>query len=406
MSKLLDRFLGYVRFDTQSHPGSDTVPSTSKQFELAKFLKNELEDLGLSEITLDDKCYLMAKLPANTEKPVPAIGFIAHMDTAFDFSGENVNPQIIENYNGSAIALGDTLTLSPAEFPELDSCLGKTLITTDGSTLLGADNKAGIAEILTAVEHLIAHPDIEHGDICIGFTPDEEIGRGADHFDVKAFGAEFAYTIDGGPLGELQFENFHAVGAEVYVNGKSVHPGHAKGKMVNAMVLAAEFIENMPKDETPATTEAYEGFYHLKSMEADLTRTHMGWIIRDFDANGFEQRKTFIQERVELFNQMYGAGTVEIEINDSYRNMREMVEPRREIIELAKLAMEDAQIKPLVEPIRGGTDGARLSFMGLPCPNIFTGGFNFHGPYEFIALEDMEKAVEVIVNIAKRAVPA
>ncbi|MCW7551879.1 peptidase T [Endozoicomonas gorgoniicola] len=400
MSKLLNRFLSYVQFDTQSNPGFDTVPSTSKQFELAKFLKAELETLELSDISLDDNCYLMARLPANTEQSVTPIGFVAHMDTAFDYSGENVKPQIIKNYDGKAIALGTTLTLSPAEFPELDTCLGKTLITTDGTTLLGADNKAGIAEILTAVEYLVEHPEIKHGDICIGFTPDEEIGRGANHFDVEKFGAEFAYTIDGGPVGELQFENFNAAQAQITVYGKSVHPGHSKNKMVNAMLIAAEFINSMPKDETPATTDGYQGFFHLSTMDSNVSKTSMQWLIRDFDKDNQERRKTFIENRVAEFNKQYGDGTLTLEIKDYYRNMREMVEPRKEIINLAQKAMEAADIKPLIKPIRGGTDGARLSFKGLPCPNVFTGGYNFHGPYEFIALEDMEKAVEVIVNIA------
>ena len=404
MSKLLDRFLSYVQFDTQSNPGFDTVPSTSKQFELARFLKAELETLGLSDIYLDDNCYLMARLPANTEQPVTPIGFVAHMDTAFDYSGDNVKPQIIKNYDGKAIALGTTLTLSPDEFPELDTCLGKTLITTDGTTLLGADNKAGIAEILTAVEYLIEHPEIKHGDICIGFTPDEEIGRGANHFDVEQFGAEFAYTIDGGPVGELQFENFNAAQAQITVHGKSVHPGHSKNKMVNAMLIAAEFIDTMPKDETPATTDEYQGFFHLNNMDSSISETFMHWLIRDFDKDGLERRKTLIENRVAQFNEQYGDGTLALEIKDNYRNMREMVEPRQEIIELAKSAMEASEVKPLIKPIRGGTDGARLSFKGLPCPNVFTGGYNFHGPYEFIALEDMEKAVEVIVNIARLAV--
>ena len=404
MSKLLDRFLSYVRFDTQSNPGFDTVPSTSKQKALGKFLKEEMEAMGLSDVSMDDNCYLMARLPANTDKPAPAIGLIAHIDTAFDYSGENVKPQIIENYNGGDIALGTTLTMSPSEFPELDTCPGKTLITTDGTTLLGADNKAGVAEILTAVEYLMAHPEIEHGDICIGFTPDEEIGRGANHFDVEKFGAEFAYTIDGGPVGELQFENFNAAGAIVEIHGKSVHPGHSYNKMVNAMLIASELTEAMPKDETPATTKDYGGFFHLKSMESSLTKVSMDWIIRDFDMDSFNRRKAFLEQVVAQLQEKYGEETLKLTLTDNYRNMREMVEPRKEIIELAEKAMVAADVKPLIVPIRGGTDGARLSFKGLPCPNVFTGGYNFHGPYEFIALEDMEKAVEVIVNIARQAV--
>ena len=403
MSKLLERFLSYVRFDTQSNPGFDTVPSTDKQKELAKFLKEEMAAMGLSDVSLDDNCYLMARLPANTDKPVPAIGLVAHVDTSFDYSGENVNPQIIENYAGGDIALGTTLTLSPSEFPELDCCLGKTLITTDGTTLLGADNKAGIAEILTAVEYLMAHPEIEHGDICIGFTPDEEIGRGANHFDVEKFGAEFAYTIDGGPVGELQFENFNAASAKVVIHGKSVHPGNSYNKMVNAMLIASELIEAMPGDETPATTKGYDGFFHLNAMDSSLTKVTMNWIIRDFDMENFNRRKAYMEQVVAQLQEKYGEQAVELTLTDSYRNMREMVEPRKEIIELAEKAMVTADVKPLIIPIRGGTDGARLSFKGLPCPNIFTGGYNFHGPYEFIAVEDMEKSVEVIVNIARFA---
>ena len=332
MSKLLERFLTYVRFDTQSNPNVDTVPSTSKQRELAKFLKEEMIILGLSDVTLDDNGYLMARLPANTTKPSPSIGFVAHIDTAFDYSGENVKPQIIENYGGGDIALGRLLTLSPSEFPELDTCLGKTLITTDGSTLLGADNKAGIAEILTAMEYLLAHPEIEHGNICIGFTPDEEIGRGANHFDVEKFGAEFAYTIDGGPVGELQYENFNAAGAEIIVHGKSVHPGHSKNKMVNAMLVAAGFIEAMPKDETPATTDGYQGFYHLNSMDGSISHVSMKWLIRDFDLNRFAERKAYIRHQVEQFNEQFGAGTLELVLTDNYRNMREMVEPKPKLL--------------------------------------------------------------------------
>ena len=404
MSKLLERFLTYVRFDTQSNPGFEDTPSTGKQWALARYLKDELESMGLERVSLDDKCYLMACLPANTDKPAPAIGFIAHMDTAFDYSGENVNPQIIENYDGSDISLVNDVTLSVSEFPELDRCLGKTLITADGTTLLGADDKAGIAEILTAMEYLIDHPEIEHGDIRIAFTPDEEIGRGANHFDVETFSADFAYTIDGGQLGELQYENFNATQAIVTVHGRSVHPGYSKDKMVNAMLVASDFIMKMPEGETPANTERYEGFYHLNDMESSVSRVKMNWLLRDFDSELQEYRKAFMERHVKWFNEKYGEGTVELELKDSYRNMREKVEPRKEIIGLAREAMEHAGVKPLIKPIRGGTDGARLSFKGLPCPNIFTGGHNFHGPYEFIALEDMQKAVEVIVNMARLAV--
>ena len=405
MSKLLDRFLDYVRFDTQSNPAYDSIPSTEKQWNLAKHLKTELESMGLEQVTLDDNCYLMATLPANTDKPTPAIGFIAHLDTAIDFSGENVKPQVIKQYDGSSVALGDTLTLSPEEFPELKTCVGKTLITADGATLLGADNKAGVAEILTAVDYLMAHPEIPHGDIRIGFTPDEEIGRGADLFNVEQFAADFAYTVDGGPIGELQYENFNASAATVVVHGKSVHPGHAKDKMVNAMLIAADFIQQMPAAETPGETDGYQGFYHLKTMSSSLTRTQLDWIIRDFDIEQQEQRKRFISALVDQFNEKHGAGALELNLVDNYRNMREMVEPKQHIVKLAEEAMQMAGVTPDITPIRGGTDGARLSFMGLPCPNIFTGGYNFHGPYEFICLEDMEKAVEVIVNIARLAVP-
>lgn len=405
MSSLLNRFLEYVRIDTESNPGCDATPSTEKQWNLARYLQKELESLGLADVVLDDNCYLTARLPANTQQSSPVIGFIAHMDTAPDFSGKGVKPQIIENYNGKEIELGTSLTLCPSEFPELDKCLGKTVITTDGTTLLGADNKAGIAEIITAIDYLIKHPDVPHGEIRLGFTPDEEIGRGADLFDVKGFGADFAYTIDGGPLGELQYENFNASGATITVKGKSVHPGHAKDKMVNAMLIASDFISSMPMEETPATTDGYQGFYHLKSMQSSVSETVMDWIIRDFDGEKQEKRKQFLAGKVEALNAKLGETCLTLELNDNYRNMREMIEPRKNIIELATKAMEAANVTPLISPIRGGTDGARLSFMGLPCPNIFTGGYNFHGPYEFICLEDMEKTVEVLVNIA-RLVPS
>ncbi|WP_252176411.1 peptidase T [Endozoicomonas sp. 4G] len=403
MSKLLDRFLEYVRIDTQSNPDHSATPSTEKQWNLARYLQNELETMGLTDVVLDEHCYLSARLPTNTETAAPVIGFIAHMDTAPDFSGHQVNPQIIKNYDGKAIELGQQFTLCPSEFPELDNCLNKTLITTDGSTLLGADNKAGIAEILTAVDYLIAHPEIPHAEIRIGFTPDEEIGRGANLFDVGSFGADFAYTIDGGPLGEFQYENFNASAAKINVTGQSVHPGHAKNKLVNAMLIAAEFIGEMPSDETPQTTEGYQGFYHLKTMESSVTETTMNWIIRDFDPEKQTARKQFITDKVAEFNYRYGEHRLSLELTDNYRNMREVIEPKKDIINLAIKAIETAEVRPVIIPIRGGTDGARLSFKGLPCPNIFTGGYNFHGPYEFICLEDMEKTVEVLVNIAQLA---
>ncbi|UQA53634.1 MULTISPECIES: peptidase T [Vibrio] len=402
MKHLVERFLRYVTFDTQSNPHESACPSSGGQLVFAQQLKKEMIELGLSNVTLSDNGYLMAKLPSNVDYAVPAIGFIAHMDTAPDASGKNVNPQFIEDYQGGDIALGlGDEVLSPVQYPDLHELHGHNLITTDGTTLLGADNKAGIAEILSAVAMLIENPEIPHGDICIGFTPDEEIGRGADLFDVEKFGAQWAYTIDGGPQGELEYENFNATSADVIFHGVSVHPGTAKGKLVNAMNLAAKFQVQMPEDQTPETTEGYEGFFHLKSGELGIARSELGYIIRDFDREGLESRKAFMQKLVDDMNAGLKHGSVELKLTDSYYNMREMVEPYPHIIELAKLAMEECDVEPLIKPIRGGTDGARLSFMGLPCPNIFTGGYNFHGIHEFISVEMMEKSVQVIVKIAE-----
>lgn len=403
MNELVQRFLRYVEFNTQSNPANSHCPSSAGQLTFAQFLKQELEELGLSDVSLDDNGYLMAKLPSNVNYPVPAIGFIAHMDTAPDASGENVKPQIIEDYQGGDIALGiGDEVLSPIQYPDLHTLHGHNLITTDGTTLLGADNKAGIAEIISAISDLIDNPEIPHGDICIGFTPDEEIGRGADLFNVEKFGAEWAYTIDGGPVGELEYENFNATSADVICHGVNVHPGTAKDKMVNSMNIAAQFQLMMPADETPECTEGYQGFYHLKSAEMSVARSELGYIIRDFDREGQEQRKQFMVDKVAELNEELAKGRVELILTDSYFNMREQVEPFPHVIELAKEAMIACDVEPRVKPIRGGTDGARLSFMGLPCPNIFTGGYNFHGIHEFISIEGMEQAVKVIVTLAQK----
>lgn len=407
MDNLIERFLQYISIDSQSNPANSQCPSTEGQLTLARYLEQELKDLGLVGVDLDSNGYLMARLPANVDYPVPAIGFIAHMDTAPDASGKDVHPQLVENYQGGDIALGiGDEVLSPIQYPELNGLHGHNIITTDGTTLLGADNKAGIAEILTAIEYLIAHPEIKHGDICIGFTPDEEIGRGADRFDVQKFGAQWAYTVDGGPIGELEYENFNAAAATVICHGVSVHPGTAKNKLVNTMNIAARFQMMMPADETPETTEGYEGFYHLSTMTSSVARTELHYILRDFDQEGLACRKAFMEQQVAALNSELKKGRVELILRDNYSNMREMVEPHPHIIELAKQAMVECDVKPLIKPIRGGTDGARLSFMGLPCPNLFTGGHNFHGIHEFITLEGMEKAVEVIVKLAENTASA
>ncbi|PMH32420.1 peptidase T [Vibrio lentus] len=403
MEKLVERFLNYVTFDTKSDPSNQQCPSSPGQITFAEALKSELIALELVDVSLDENGYLMAKLPSNVDYDVPAIGFVAHMDTAPDASGANVKPQVIKDYQGGTIELGTSgECLNPSQYQDLDTLHGHDLITTDGTTLLGADNKAGIAEIISAIAHLKANPDIKHGDICIGFTPDEEIGRGANLFDVEKFGAEWAYTIDGGPVGELEFENFNATSADVICHGVNVHPGTAKGKMVNAMNIAAQFQLMMPAQETPECTEGYEGFYHLKSAEMGVARSELGYIIRDFEREGVEARKVFMQLKVDELNERLEKGRVELVLTDSYFNMKEMVEPHQHIIELAKQAMIECDVEPMIKPIRGGTDGARLSFMGLPCPNIFTGGYNFHGIHEFITIQGMEQAVKVIVELSQR----
>jgi tripeptide aminopeptidase len=405
MEKLIERFLRYVRFDTQSNSNIETCPSTAGQIRLAEQLKIELIELGLNA-SVDKNGYVMAKLPSNVAHNVPAIGFIAHMDTAPDASGKEVKPQIHENYQGGVIVLGESgQVLSPEQFPDMNNLIGQTLITTDGTTLLGGDNKAGIAEIMSAVAHLMANPAIPHGDICIGFTPDEEIGRGADRFNVEKFGAEWAYTIDGGPVGELEYENFNASAADIIVNGVSVHPGYAKNKLVNAQTLAAQFAARMPQDETPENTEGYEGFYHLAFMETNVAKVRLHYILRDFDEDGLAHRKAFLTDLVAQFNGELKAkgskGNIELNIQDNYRNMKEMVLPHPQIMDIAKEAMIQADVQPEIKPIRGGTDGARLSFMGLPCPNVFTGGYNFHGIHEFVTVDGMKLAVKTIVNIAE-----
>lgn len=399
--KLLRRFLQYAAIDTQSAEGQKDVPSTKKQFDLALVLKSQMEELGLKNVTLDDHCYLMGTLPANTGEKLPSIGFISHMDTSPDYSGRDVKPQIWENYDGGDIALPDGTVIRTSEFPEIKQYKGKTIITSDGSTLLGADDKAGIAEIMTAVEYLILHPEIKHGDIRIGFTPDEEIGRGPDFFDVAKFGADWAYTLDGSAEGELEYENFNAASARITFKGLSVHPGYAKDKMVNSILRGIEFASSLPAWERPEHTEGYEGFYHLHTMDATLEKTTLVYIIRDHDRAGFEHRKKTVESLIRFFKDKYGEDAIEGEIKDQYYNMRAEIEPVMHVIEIAEKAMLECGVTPKIKAIRGGTDGARLSFMGLPCPNIFTGGHNFHGRYEFAVVETMEKAVETIVGIVR-----
>ncbi|HHY26654.1 MAG TPA: peptidase T [Desulfitobacterium dehalogenans] len=400
MSSVIDRFLRYVVIDTQSNEESQTIPTTDKQLNLARLLEQELKELGLQNVRIQEGS-VYGTLPANSAKTIPAIGFIAHMDTSPDFSGEHVKPRRIEHYDGKEILLNPelNLVLSPADFPELLDYIGKTLITTDGTTLLGADDKAGIAEIMAALEYLTTHPEIEHGKVCVAFTPDEEVGRGADQFDVAGFGADFAYTVDGGALGELEYENFNAAKAIVKVKGRNVHPGTAKNKMINAILLANEYIAKLPPQETPATTEGYEGFYHLHDIQGDVEETTLYYIIRDFYEDSFAKRKETMLNVAEELNQKNGLGLFTIEITDQYQNMKEKIQPVIHIIEKAQAAMEAVGVKPLINPIRGGTDGARLSFMGLPTPNLFTGGHNYHGRYEFIPTFAMEKSVEVILKI-------
>jgi tripeptide aminopeptidase len=398
---VVEKFLKYVSFDTRSEEESATVPSTSGQLAFAKELVEEMKSIGLKDVTVDENGYIMATLPSNVDREIPTIGFIAHLDTSMEMSGANVTPKFVENYDGRDIMLNSELNvkLSPKDFPELKNYIGQTLITTDGTTLLGADDKAGIAEIMAAMEFLIKNPQIEHGTIRIGFTPDEEVGRGADHFDVEKFGAELAYTIDGGEIGELEFENFNAACAKITVKGRSVHPGYAKDKMINSALIAGELMDMFPKKETPATTEGYEGFYHLVSISGGVEETKLSYIIRDFDETCFGKRKETVEGYVEALNKKYGENTVALEIKEQYRNMKEKIEPVKHVVDIAFQAMKESNIVPKVQPIRGGTDGARLSFMGLPTPNIFTGGHNFHGKHEYIPVYSMEKAVEVIIKI-------
>jgi tripeptide aminopeptidase len=402
-NEIIERFTKYVQVDTQSDPNSDTCPSTPGQWTLAKMLVEELKEIGMEEVTVDENGYVMATLPANTDKDVPTIGFLAHMDTAPEFTGANVKPQIIENYDGNDIILNEALhiVLSPKDFPELANYKGHTLITTDGTTLLGADNKAGIAEIMTAMAYLIRHPEIKHGKVRVAFTPDEEIGRGPHKFDVAKFGAKFAYTVDGGPLGELEYESFNAAEAKIMIKGKNVHPGTAKGKMINSMKIAMEFHGQLPANEAPEHTEGYEGFYHLISFQGNVEETMLHYIIRDFDRQQFEARKAKMQEIAAKLQEKYGKERIVIEMKDQYYNMREKIEPVREVVDIAYEAMKNLNIEPKISPIRGGTDGSQLSYMGLPTPNIFTGGENFHGRYEYISVDNMIKATNVIIEIIK-----
>lgn len=400
---VIERFLKYVTFDTQSDESTGVTPSTPKQMVFAKYLKEELEALRLEEITLDEQGYLYATLPANTDHEVPVIGFIAHMDTSPDMSGANVKPRIVKEYDGTDIVLSeeDNIVLSPRQFPELLNHKGEDLIVTDGHTLLGADDKAGIAEIVAAMDYLKQHPEIKHGKIRVGFNPDEEIGLGAHKFDVEKFGCQWAYTMDGGELGELEFENFNAAAASVVVKGRNVHPGYAKNKMINSLRVANEFMALLPADETPETTEGYEGFYHLIGVSGDVEETKVNYIIRDHDRAKFEQRKENMLQWAAQLNAKYGEGTVTVNLRDQYYNMREKVEPLMHIIDIAFGAMKETGVEPVVRPIRGGTDGAQLSFKGLPCPNIFAGGLNFHGRYEFAPVPNIEKAMMVVVKIAE-----
>ena len=400
--ELIERFLNYTKFDTQSSEDSQTVPSTPKQMIFAEYLKKELEREGLDDVTLDDKGYLYATLRSNIKEDVPTIGFISHYDTSPDCSGANIKPCIVNNYDGTDILLSEGIVLSPSKFPELLQHTGEDLIVTDGTTLLGADDKAGIAEIIQAMVYLKEHKEIRHGRIRIAFNPDEEIGMGAHHFDVEKFGCQWAYTMDGGDVGELEFENFNAASAKITIHGLSVHPGYAKGKMVNANALAAEFAQLLPHDETPETTEGYQGFYHLLSIQSGIELAKLSYIIRDHDRDRFEDRKRFILRMAEQMNCQYGEGTVEAVVQDQYYNMKERIEPdNMHVIDLVLKAMQASGVAPKVRPIRGGTDGAQLSFKGLPCPNIFAGGINFHGPYEFVPVQSMQKAMQVIIKICQ-----
>lgn len=407
MQHIIDRFISYVTVDTESDPNSDTTPSTAKQWDLANQLVEELKNIGLDDVTIDENAYIMATLPSNVDHDVPVIGFVSHFDTTPDFTGANIKPQIVPNYDGNDIILNKELNivLSPNYFKDLLLYKGQTLITTDGTTLLGADDKAGITEIVTAMEYLIQHPEIKHGKIRIGFTPDEEIGRGAHKFDVAKFGAEWAYTMDGSQIGELEYENFNAAGAKITFKGKSVHPGYAKGKMINSMLIANKFISKLPKEEVPEKTSGYEGFFHVVGINGSIEETTVQLIIRDHDRKKFEKRKKLVQKITEKINRkfakQFGEDIAIAEVKDSYFNMKEKVEPVMHIVDIAERAMNELGIKPLIKPIRGGTDGSQLSYMGLPCPNIFAGGHNFHGKYEYLPVESMQKAIEVIVKIAE-----
>ena len=407
MQHIIDRFISYVTVDTESDPNSDTTPSTAKQWDLANQLVEELKNIGLDDVTIDENAYIMATLPSNVDHDVPVIGFVSHFDTTPDFTGANIKPQIVPNYDGNDIILNKELNivLSPNYFKDLLLYKGQTLITTDGTTLLGADDKAGITEIVTAMEYLIQHPEIKHGKIRIGFTPDEEIGRGAHKFDVAKFGAEWAYTMDGSQIGELEYENFNAAGAKITFKGKSVHPGYAKGKMINSMLIANKFISKLPKEEVPEKTSGYEGFFHVVGINGSIEETTVQLIIRDHDRKKFEKRKKLVHKITEKINRkfakQFGEDIAIAEVKDSYFNMKEKVEPVMHIVDIADRAMNELGIKPLIKPIRGGTDGSQLSYMGLPCPNIFAGGHNFHGKYEYVPVESMQKAIEVIVKIAE-----
>jgi tripeptide aminopeptidase len=403
MSRVVENFIRYIKIDTESDPNSTSCPSTAKQLDLAKILEQELINLGLSEVSLDKNGYVMATLPTNTDQNIPVIGWVAHMDTSPDMSGANVNPQFVENYDGGDILLNqaDNIILSPHDFPDLKKYIGQTLITTDGKSLLGADDKAGIAEIMAAVEYLVKHPEIKHGTIKIGFTPDEEIGRGADLFDVEKFGADFAYTVDGGEIGELEYENFNAAGARIFVKGRSVHPGTAKNKMINAINIAMDIAGMLPPQQRPEHTDKREGFFHLAKFDGSIENAALLYIIREHDNEVFNWQKSLIQKAVDYANFKYGEGLVSLELKDQYYNMKEKILPVMHIVDTAKKALEDCGIEPKIIPVRGGTDGAMLSYKGLPCPNLFTGGHNAHGRFEFIPTNSMEKAVEVILKIVE-----
>ncbi|WHY77554.1 peptidase T [Neobacillus sp. WH10] len=402
-NELIERFTSYVKVDTQSDEGSETCPSTEGQWTLLRMLVEELKSIGMEEVTMDDNGYVMATLPSNTEKETPTIGFLAHVDTATDFTGKNVKPQMVENYDGGEIVLNEALKviMSPKDFPSLPEYKGHTLITTDGTTLLGADNKAGVTEIMTAMDYLIKHPEIKHGKVRVAFTPDEEIGRGPHKFDVAAFNASHAYTVDGGPLGELEYESFNAAGAKITIKGNNIHPGSAKDKMVNSMKIAMELHSKLPEQEVPEHTEGYEGFFHLLSFNGDVEQTSLHYIIRDHDREKFNARKATLENIVNELIGKYGSDKIILELNDQYYNMREKIEPVKEIVDIAHEAMVSLDIKPISKPIRGGTDGSQLSFMGLPTPNIFTGGENFHGKFEFISVDNMIKATNTIIEIIK-----